>query len=64
MKQSSADSICASKITHERASDLLSLFNQRLGINKTDPATLTPQEVTSFVRLDLDPSKITWQRGI
>ncbi|KAM6914932.1 monofunctional C1-tetrahydrofolate synthase, mitochondrial [Xenentodon cancila] len=37
---------------------------QRLGINKTDPASLTPQEVSTFVRLDLDPSKITWQRVI
>ncbi|XP_040920745.1 monofunctional C1-tetrahydrofolate synthase, mitochondrial isoform X2 [Toxotes jaculatrix] len=34
----------------------------RLGINKTDPASLTPQEVSTFARLDLDPSKITWQR--
>ena len=37
---------------------------QRLGINKTDPTSLTPQEVSTFVRLDIDPSKITWQRGI
>ncbi|XP_062293128.1 monofunctional C1-tetrahydrofolate synthase, mitochondrial [Scomber scombrus] len=37
---------------------------RRLGINKTDPASLTPQEVTTFVRLDLDPSKITWQRVV
>uniref|UniRef100_A0A7N9B233 formate--tetrahydrofolate ligase n=1 Tax=Mastacembelus armatus TaxID=205130 RepID=A0A7N9B233_9TELE len=37
---------------------------RRLGINKTEPASLTPQEVHTFVRLDLDPSKITWQRGI
>uniref|UniRef100_UPI0037E87491 monofunctional C1-tetrahydrofolate synthase, mitochondrial n=1 Tax=Semicossyphus pulcher TaxID=241346 RepID=UPI0037E87491 len=36
----------------------------RLGINKTDPACLTPQEVSTFVRLDLDPSKITWQRVV
>ncbi|XP_067338545.1 monofunctional C1-tetrahydrofolate synthase, mitochondrial isoform X1 [Channa argus] len=36
----------------------------RLGINKTDPATLTPQEVSDFVRLDLDPAKITWQRVV
>ncbi|CAB1447020.1 unnamed protein product [Pleuronectes platessa] len=35
---------------------------RRLGINSTDPASLTPQEVSTFVRLDLDPSKITWQR--
>ncbi|KAM8726116.1 monofunctional C1-tetrahydrofolate synthase, mitochondrial [Acanthopagrus schlegelii] len=34
----------------------------RLGINKTDPASLTPKEISTFVRLDLDPSKITWQR--
>uniref|UniRef100_A0A671WM02 formate--tetrahydrofolate ligase n=1 Tax=Sparus aurata TaxID=8175 RepID=A0A671WM02_SPAAU len=34
----------------------------RLGINKTDPASLTPEEISTFVRLDLDPSKITWQR--
>ncbi|XP_047244627.1 monofunctional C1-tetrahydrofolate synthase, mitochondrial isoform X1 [Girardinichthys multiradiatus] len=37
---------------------------QRLGISKTDPASLTPQEVNSFVRLDLDPSKITWHRVV
>ncbi|XP_053193152.1 monofunctional C1-tetrahydrofolate synthase, mitochondrial [Scomber japonicus] len=37
---------------------------RRLGINKTDPASLTSQEVTTFVRLDLDPSKITWQRVV
>ncbi|CAJ1078473.1 monofunctional C1-tetrahydrofolate synthase%2C mitochondrial isoform X2 [Xyrichtys novacula] len=36
----------------------------RLGINKTDPASLTPEEVSTFVRLDLDPSKITWQRVV
>ncbi|TNN68486.1 Monofunctional C1-tetrahydrofolate synthase, mitochondrial [Liparis tanakae] len=36
----------------------------RLGINKIDPASLTPQEVGTFVRLDLDPSKITWQRVV
>uniref|UniRef100_A0A7N8YGX7 formate--tetrahydrofolate ligase n=1 Tax=Mastacembelus armatus TaxID=205130 RepID=A0A7N8YGX7_9TELE len=37
---------------------------RRLGINKTEPASLTPQEVHTFVRLDLDPSKITWQRVV
>ncbi|KAM8832737.1 monofunctional C1-tetrahydrofolate synthase, mitochondrial [Spinachia spinachia] len=37
---------------------------RRLGINKMDPASLTPQEVSTFVRLDLDPSKITWQRVV
>ncbi|XP_024147308.1 monofunctional C1-tetrahydrofolate synthase, mitochondrial [Oryzias melastigma] len=37
---------------------------QRLGIHKTDPASLTPQEVAAFSRLDLDPSKITWHRVV
>uniref|UniRef100_A0A3B4ZGV1 formate--tetrahydrofolate ligase n=1 Tax=Stegastes partitus TaxID=144197 RepID=A0A3B4ZGV1_9TELE len=36
----------------------------RLGIFKTDPAALSPQETSAFVRLDLDPSKITWQRVV
>lgn len=37
---------------------------RHLGINKTDPETLSPQEVSRFVRLDLDPRKITWQRVV
>lgn len=37
--------------------------SQHLGINKSDPGTLTPEEVHAFVRLDLDPAKVTWQRG-
>ncbi|XP_047429789.1 monofunctional C1-tetrahydrofolate synthase, mitochondrial [Mugil cephalus] len=37
---------------------------RRLGVTKTDPASLTPEEVSSFVRLDFDPSKITWQRVV
>uniref|UniRef100_A0A6Q2Z6D2 formate--tetrahydrofolate ligase n=1 Tax=Esox lucius TaxID=8010 RepID=A0A6Q2Z6D2_ESOLU len=37
---------------------------RRLGINETDPSALTPQEVSSFVRLDLDPAKVTWQRVV
>ncbi|KAL7746581.1 tetrahydrofolate synthase [Sorochytrium milnesiophthora] len=34
----------------------------KLGINKTNPADLTPEEVSRFARLDIDPSTITWQR--
>uniref|UniRef100_A0A3P8TFL9 formate--tetrahydrofolate ligase n=1 Tax=Amphiprion percula TaxID=161767 RepID=A0A3P8TFL9_AMPPE len=37
---------------------------RRLGIFKTDPAALSMQEISTFVRLDLDPSKITWQRVV
>lgn len=35
---------------------------KRLGINKSDPVTLTTDEISAFVRLDIDPSTITWQR--
>ncbi|NWV20895.1 C1TM protein, partial [Origma solitaria] len=37
---------------------------RRLGINKTDPETLTDEEISKFVRLDIDPSTITWQRVV
>ncbi|ERE86072.1 monofunctional C1-tetrahydrofolate synthase [Cricetulus griseus] len=35
---------------------------KKLGINKTDPSTLTEEEVRKFSRLNIDPSTITWQR--
>ncbi|XP_060722097.1 monofunctional C1-tetrahydrofolate synthase, mitochondrial [Tachysurus vachellii] len=35
-----------------------------LGIDKSDPSTLTPEEIRAFVRLDLDPAKVTWQRVV
>uniref|UniRef100_A0A8C6XEX6 C-1-tetrahydrofolate synthase, cytoplasmic n=1 Tax=Naja naja TaxID=35670 RepID=A0A8C6XEX6_NAJNA len=35
---------------------------QRLHIMKMDPATLTNDEISKFVRLDIDPDSITWQR--
>ncbi|XP_072285125.1 C-1-tetrahydrofolate synthase, cytoplasmic isoform X1 [Pyxicephalus adspersus] len=35
---------------------------KRLGIEKTDPAALTQEEITKFARLDIDPDTITWQR--
>uniref|UniRef100_A0A8V5G0A9 formate--tetrahydrofolate ligase n=1 Tax=Melopsittacus undulatus TaxID=13146 RepID=A0A8V5G0A9_MELUD len=37
---------------------------RRLGIYKTDPDTLTEEEVRKFARLDIDPSTITWQRVV
>uniref|UniRef100_A0A8C5T8N5 formate--tetrahydrofolate ligase n=1 Tax=Malurus cyaneus samueli TaxID=2593467 RepID=A0A8C5T8N5_9PASS len=39
-------------------------FKKRLGISKTDPETLTEEEISKFVRLDIDPSTITWQRVV
>lgn len=34
----------------------------KLGIMKTDPNELTPEEVSAFARLDIDPETITWNR--
>ena len=35
---------------------------RKLGIAKTDPNTLTPEERSRFARLDIDPDSITWRR--
>lgn len=35
---------------------------KKLGITKTDPAELTEEEISRFVRLDIDPETITWRR--
>ncbi|MDX1436979.1 MAG: formate--tetrahydrofolate ligase, partial [Anaerolineales bacterium] len=37
---------------------------EKLGINKTDPNKLTDEEITRFVRLDIDPASITWRRVV
>jgi methylenetetrahydrofolate dehydrogenase (NADP+) / methenyltetrahydrofolate cyclohydrolase / formyltetrahydrofolate synthetase len=37
---------------------------KKLGIDKTDPNELTPEEITRFARLDVDPETITWNRVI
>ncbi|MGD9108644.1 MAG: formate--tetrahydrofolate ligase [Gammaproteobacteria bacterium] len=37
---------------------------KKLGINKTDPNELTEEEISKFVRLDIDPDSITWKRVI
>src|SRR4029079_170207 len=35
---------------------------KKLGIDKTDPNALTPEERSRFARLDIDPPTITWRR--
>jgi methylenetetrahydrofolate dehydrogenase (NADP+) / methenyltetrahydrofolate cyclohydrolase / formyltetrahydrofolate synthetase len=35
---------------------------QKLGIDKTNPNDLTPEEIKRFARLDVDPQTITWNR--
>jgi formyltetrahydrofolate synthetase len=37
---------------------------RKLGIHKTDPNTLTPEERSRFARLDIDPATITWRRVV
>uniref|UniRef100_A0A7S3VLD1 Formate--tetrahydrofolate ligase n=1 Tax=Dunaliella tertiolecta TaxID=3047 RepID=A0A7S3VLD1_DUNTE len=35
---------------------------EKLGIHKTDPSDLTPEEVRRFARLGIDPTSVTWKR--
>jgi methylenetetrahydrofolate dehydrogenase (NADP+)/methenyltetrahydrofolate cyclohydrolase/formyltetrahydrofolate synthetase len=35
---------------------------EKLGITKTEPNELTPEEITDFARLDIDTDTITWNR--
>jgi methylenetetrahydrofolate dehydrogenase (NADP+)/methenyltetrahydrofolate cyclohydrolase/formyltetrahydrofolate synthetase len=35
---------------------------KKLGIDKTDPNTLTEEEIAKFARLDIDEETITWRR--
>lgn len=35
---------------------------KKLGIEKTNPDDLTPEEIHRFARLDIDPETITWRR--
>ncbi|KAL9104357.1 MAG: hypothetical protein Q9163_000704 [Psora crenata] len=35
---------------------------KKLGIEKTNPDDLTPEEINRFARLDIDPDTITWRR--
>ena len=37
---------------------------KKLGIEKTDPNSLTPEEQKAFARLDIDDGTITWQRVV
>ncbi|CAA0284209.1 unnamed protein product [Arabidopsis thaliana] len=43
-------------------SDIMFRRLTKLGISKTSPEELTPEEITKFARLDIDPASITWRR--
>jgi formyltetrahydrofolate synthetase len=37
---------------------------KKLGIDKTDPNEMTEEEISRFVRLDIDPESVTWRRVV
>lgn len=37
---------------------------EKLGIDKTNPDDLTPEEAARFAKLDIDPETITWRRVV
>ncbi|OIW12771.1 hypothetical protein TanjilG_24704 [Lupinus angustifolius] len=43
-------------------SDVMFKRLEKLGISKTNPDDLTPEEIGKFARLDIDPASITWRR--
>lgn len=43
-------------------SDIMFRRLSKLGISKSKPEELTPEEVNKFARLDIDPSSVTWRR--
>ncbi|CAA6664705.1 unnamed protein product [Spirodela intermedia] len=45
-----------------RFADVMLRRLQKLGISKSDPDELTPDEIKKFARLDIDPDSITWRR--
>ncbi len=57
------DRLCpAKKDGKRRFAPIMLRRLRKLGITKTDPNELTPEERGRFARLDLDPETITWRR--
>src|SRR5271155_727458 len=57
------DRLCpAAKDGSRRFSSVMLRRLRKLGIAKTDPNELTPEERSRFSRLDIDPESITWRR--
>jgi len=54
----------AGKDGHRRFSPTMVARLRKLGIDKDDPAALTPEEKRRMFRLDIDPASITWNRVI
>lgn len=59
------DRLCpADKEGNRRFSPVMLRRLRKLGIDKTNPNDLTPEERSRFARLDIDPGTITWRRGL
>jgi len=57
------DRLCpADKEGKRRFSPVMFRRLKKLGIEKTNPNDLTPEERSRFARLDIDPDTITWRR--
>ena len=57
------DRLCpVSKAGTRRFSPIMFRRLHKLGIDKTNPDDLTPEERSRFARLDIDPDTITWRR--
>jgi formyltetrahydrofolate synthetase len=54
----------ANKKGERRFSPIMVRRLKKLGIAKTDPADLTPEEKRRMFRLDIDPASVTWNRVI
>ena len=54
----------ANKKGERRFSPIMLRRLKKLGIAKTNPADLTPEEKRRMFRLDIDPASITWNRVI
>ena len=59
------DRLCpAAKDGSRRFAPVMLRRLRKLGISKTDPNELTPEERRRFARLDIDPDSITWRRVV
>lgn len=59
------DRLCpAAKDGSRRFSPVMLRRLKKLGIEKTNPNDLTPEERSRFARLDIEPGSITWRRVV
>jgi methylenetetrahydrofolate dehydrogenase (NADP+) / methenyltetrahydrofolate cyclohydrolase / formyltetrahydrofolate synthetase len=62
MKQALYNRLVLSKKGKREFAPLMFKRLRKLGINKTNPDDLSPEEIARFARLNVDPDTITWSR--